>query len=216
MVKTTSDFYIPPSPLPPTTKLQLRSAIAKPTPSQQQMAATIKKQEPSNKQSHKAKVKPQVADPMLQKLPPSEKYEYSNMKTMISLLESHPMSFMFNCVDSESLTLNELKTAVKLGKFKQISDLEKVIGKMYEDVESMLSDLHWEINQVIEKHESIYVKEAAVEVYNAMQSITKEQRQECVKDCQAVKEESNGEKTLCFIPLHADSILSLQFKLLSL
>ena len=65
---------------------------------------------------------------------------------MISLVESHPMSFMFSFLGEDDFTLADIKEAVKRGKITKIFDLELAIGRMFDDCEAMLSQLHDDIN----------------------------------------------------------------------
>ena len=98
----------------------------------------------------------------MQNLSEAEKFKFKHFNVMIKMLKAHPYSFMFNYLDPvEQLTLDDIQTSVKKQKIEEFTQMEILTGKLFDQVEQNLSEMHGEINQIINKAKSDYVINAS-------------------------------------------------------
>ena len=99
----------------------------------------------------------------------------------------HPYSFLFQYIPSSELTLSDLETATNLGKIRSFPEFELLAGKLFDNMEQMLSDMHGQMLEEVEKAKIEFVEKSVQSVVSGLGMLTGEERQ------RVVSKESNRE-----------------------
>lgn len=96
---------------------------------------------------------------------------------------------------------------------KDFEQLEGVFGKIFDNTESLLSSMHGEINQVIDKAKTEYVTRSSQEIYNGINSLSSDERERILIESPLITTLPNGYRELGLPPSRSDEILDLQFEI---
>lgn len=79
---------------------------------------------------------------------------------------------MFQYLDpKKDLTLQDIRDSVEKNMISEFGEFETLIGKLFDQVEIMLSDLHSQANTVVEKAKEAFVNRSVQDVYSGVMMI---------------------------------------------